>query len=138
MAFVSSCLLFFSLCLCYSQFFVRHMHPPTPEVRGLNLDSQTRCFHYHGPADIIAIKMKCCGIYYACKDCHDAFADHRLEPWPKSEWHTQAVLCGSCGSELTISAYLQSNSRCPRCRAAFNPCCCNHYHLYFAVPPESP
>jgi uncharacterized CHY-type Zn-finger protein len=30
-----------------------------PEVRGINLDPQTRCEHYHGPTDIIAIKMKC-------------------------------------------------------------------------------
>jgi uncharacterized CHY-type Zn-finger protein len=114
------------------------MLPSIPEVRGLDLDSQTRCFHYHGPADIIAIKMKCCGIYYACKDCHAAFASHPLEPWPQSEWHTEAVLCGSCRSELTISAYLQSNSRCPRCQAAFNPRCRSHYPLYFAVSPQSP
>src|SRR5215475_9988051 len=39
-------------------------------VRGINLDSQTRCAHYHGPTDIIAFKLKCCRQYYACKDCH--------------------------------------------------------------------
>jgi uncharacterized CHY-type Zn-finger protein len=107
-----------------------------PEVRGLNLDSQTRCLHYHSPLDIVAIKMKCCATYYACKDCHDALADHPIEPWPPSEWDTPAVLCGSCRAELTISNYLNSNSRCPHCQAAFNPRCRNHHHFYFAVSPH--
>jgi uncharacterized CHY-type Zn-finger protein len=108
--------------------------PPAPEVRGLNLDPQTRCLHYHGPTDIIAIKMKCCATYYACKDCHDALANHPLEPWPVSEWHTPAILCGACRAELTISDYLQCNSVCPACHAPFNPRCRNHHHFYFAAP----
>ena len=49
------------------------------EVRGVNLDAQTRCAHFHGSTDIIAIKMKCCGEYYACKDCHIALAGHQIE-----------------------------------------------------------
>jgi uncharacterized CHY-type Zn-finger protein len=105
----------------------------SPEVSGLHLDPQTRCLHYHGPTDIIAIKMRCCLAYYACKDCHDALANHSIEPWLPSEWHTQAILCGSCRIELTISAYLQSNSVCPNCQSAFNPRCRNHYHFYFAA-----
>jgi uncharacterized CHY-type Zn-finger protein len=109
-----------------------------PEVRGLNLDPQTRCLHYHSPLDIIAIKMKCCATYYACKDCHDALADHSIEPWPLSEWETPAILCGSCRAELTISNYLNSNSCCPYCQAAFNPRCRNHYHFYFVVSPHWP
>jgi uncharacterized CHY-type Zn-finger protein len=109
------------------------MPPTIPEVRGLSLDGQTRCLHHHGPTDIIAIKMKCCDTYYACKDCHDALANHPLEPWPQSEWNTQAILCGACRAELTISAYLQSNSRCLNCHAAFNPGCRNHHHFYFAT-----
>jgi uncharacterized CHY-type Zn-finger protein len=110
----------------------------TPEVHGLNLDPQTRCLHYHGPTDIIAIKMKCCATYYACKDCHAALAAHPLEPWPQSEWHTQAIVCGACRAQLTISAYLQSNSRCPHCHSSFNPACHNHHHFYFAAPqPDS-
>ena len=106
------------------------------EVRGLNVDSQSRCVHYHSPLDIVAIKMKCCGTYYACKDCHDALANHAIEPWLESEWDTPAILCGSCGAELTITGYLNSNSRCPYCQAAFNPGCRKHYHFYFAVPPH--
>ena len=49
-----------------------------PQVRGVELDAQTRCGHYHGSTDIIAIKMKCCGEYYACKDCHIELAGHSI------------------------------------------------------------
>jgi uncharacterized CHY-type Zn-finger protein len=107
-----------------------------PEVRGVNVDPQTRCEHYRGPTDIIAIKMKCCGVYYACKDCHIARADHALAAWPQSEWDQDAILCGTCGAELTIQQYMNSGSRCPACGAAFNPRCRNHYHFYFQGPHE--
>jgi uncharacterized CHY-type Zn-finger protein len=104
-----------------------------PEVRGINLDPQTRCEHYRGPTDIIALKMKCCGVYYACKDCHNALADHQIEVWPEQEWGQRAILCGACGVELTIHQYMKSESRCPGCLAQFNPGCRNHYHVYFEV-----
>lgn len=107
-----------------------------PEVLGIDLDTQTRCAHYHGPTDIIAIRMKCCGFYYACKDCHAELADHPIEVWLEIEWDQQAVLCGSCGAELTIQQYMQSESRCPNCDAQFNPGCRNHYHYYFGFPAE--
>ncbi|MEO6816944.1 MAG: CHY zinc finger protein [Edaphobacter sp.] len=107
------------------------MSMPRPEVRGVDLDAQTRCAHYRKPTDIIAIKMMCCGVYYACKDCHEALADHPIEVWRRSEWDQRAILCGDCGSELTIHEYMQSGYECPRCKAAFNPGCRNHYHLYF-------
>ena len=109
------------------------MSTDSPQVHGLDLDPQTRCRHYHGPTDIIAIKIKCCGLFYACKDCHIALADHPIAVWPQSEWHHDAILCGACRSTLSISAYLQSGSRCPSCRAPFNPTCRNHYHFYFAT-----
>jgi len=105
-----------------------------PCVRGVNLDSQTRCKHYHGPTDIVAIKMKCCDVYYACKDCHTALADHLIEVWSESEWDQVAVLCGACGTELSIHQYMESEFRCPVCRERFNPGCRNHYHFYFEVP----
>ena len=107
------------------------MSESRPNVNGVDLDSQTRCAHYNGPLDIIAIKMKCCGIYYACKDCHDELADHAIEVWPHEQWHQTAVLCGSCATELSVRAYLECSSRCPACRASFNPGCRNHYHFYF-------
>jgi uncharacterized CHY-type Zn-finger protein len=108
------------------------MNEKVPEARGVEVDEETRCIHYRKPVDIIAIKMKCCGEYYACKDCHEEMAGHAMEVWPKSEWDSKAVLCGACRSELTIAEYLGCDSRCPRCDAAFNPGCANHYHFYFA------
>ena len=102
-------------------------------VKGMDLDAQTRCAHYHKPEDVIAIKMKCCGEYYACKDCHDALADHPLQPWPREEWNQTAVLCGCCGTELTIAQYLECGNRCPACQAKFNPNCRNHYGYYFEI-----
>lgn len=104
-----------------------------PTVHGLELDPQTRCAHWHSALDIIALKMSCCGAYYACRDCHDALADHPAEVWPLDAFDTRAVLCGACGHELTIDEYLACGSQCPRCRAGFNPGCHKHRHLYFAV-----
>src|SRR5580692_791960 len=100
-------------------------------VYGIELDSQTRCAHYNSALDIIAIKMKCCGRYYACKDCHDALADHAIRVWPRREWDQAAVLCGACRTELSIRQYLECANRCPVCNAQFNPSCHNHYHFYF-------
>lgn len=109
------------------------MHASHPEVRGIDLDKNTRCVHYGTDRDIVAIKMKCCGVYYACKDCHEALADHSSEIWPKAEWDQPAVLCGACQKEMTIHQYMANDSTCPNCGAAFNPGCRNHYHFYFAV-----
>jgi uncharacterized CHY-type Zn-finger protein len=103
------------------------------DVRGIDLDSQTRCVHYNSQLDIIAIRVKCCGVYYACKDCHDALAGHVLEVWPRSEWNQPAVLCGACGVELSIRQYLDCGNVCPKCRTGFNPGCRNHYHYYFEM-----
>ena len=109
------------------------MRTPVQIVNGVALDPQTRCAHYHSPLDIIAIKMACCETYYACKDCHEELADHRLQVWPVKEWDTPAILCGACREELTIGQYLQSGSSCPNCSADFNPGCEKHHHFYFAA-----
>ena len=107
------------------------MDTTTPHIHGIGADGQTRCAHYRTAVDVIAIKMKCCGLYYACKDCHDALAHHAIETWPRSEWDTLAVMCGVCGTELSTRQYMNSNDRCPACDAKFNPACRNHYHFYF-------
>src|SRR5215469_4531207 len=101
------------------------------QVHGINIDSQTRCAHYHGPTDIVAIKMRCCAAYYACRDCHVELADHPIEVWPVAEWDEKAVLCGSCRTELSIHDYLTGEFRCVACGADFNPKCRNHHHYYF-------
>lgn len=106
--------------------------PIKPRVHGVNMDEQTRCAHYHTELDIIAFKLRCCGEYYACKDCHDALAHHALAQWRQDEYNTAAILCGACQTELTISTYLQSGSRCPSCGAGFNPRCSLHHGFYFA------
>ena len=101
-----------------------------PHVNGA-IDSQTRCRHYHGPTDVIAIKFKCCGTYYSCYYCHEEEAGHPPERWGSDERKEKAVLCGGCGTELTIEAYLGCGYRCPACGIAFNPRCEAHYPLYF-------
>lgn len=101
------------------------------DVKGIDVDDQTRCAHYHSSRDIIAIKMKCCGTYYACKDCHAALADHPPRVWPREEWDRLAVLCGKCRNELSIEQYLACEGRCPVCHAEFNPGCRKHHHFYF-------
>jgi uncharacterized CHY-type Zn-finger protein len=50
------------------------MEPIRLQIRGAEVDKETRCAHYCSPLDIIAIKMACCGVYYACKDCHELLA----------------------------------------------------------------
>ncbi|HLZ82973.1 MAG TPA: CHY zinc finger protein [Caulobacteraceae bacterium] len=102
-----------------------------PIVQGVALDAQTRCSHYHSTLDIIAIKMRCCGVYHACRECHDELADHPAEVWPKAEWDKAAVLCGACGAEMSVYDYLAGDNRCPACRSPFNPGCKSHHHLYF-------
>lgn len=77
--------------------------------------------------------MKCCGIYYACKDCHDALAGHAAQAWPCAEFDATAILCGACGSEMSVQAYLDCTDACPSCGAGFNPGCRTHRHFYFAI-----
>ena len=102
-------------------------------VRGVGVDAQTRCAHYASALDIVAIQMKCCGTYYACKDCHEALADHAIGVWPKYEKDEQAVMCGACGAEMTIRMYLECGYLCPACRAPFNPNCREHHRHYFEI-----
>jgi len=102
-----------------------------PPVRGLDLDPQTRCAHWHSALDIVALKLRCCGAYYACRDCHDALAGHPAQVWPRADWDAPAVLCGGCGAEMSVAQYLACDDRCPACAAPFNPGCKLHRHLYF-------
>jgi uncharacterized CHY-type Zn-finger protein len=100
-------------------------------VYGSTLDDQTRCAHYHGDLDIIAIRFKCCGRWFPCRECHDETDDHTVETWPELEFNKAAVLCGSCGRKLTVNEYLACSYRCPACGSGFNPGCGRHLDLYF-------
>ena len=103
------------------------------KIFGKPMDDQTRCVHYNTVNDIIAIKFKCCEQYYPCYSCHEETANHKAQRWPQNQWDVKAILCGNCRSELSITEYMNSNNRCPRCNAYFNPNCSNHYHLYFQM-----
>ena len=102
-------------------------------VRGA-VDLETRCRHWRGQRDIIAIRFCCCDGWYPCYECHAALADHPASVWPVSALDKRAVLCGACGAQLTIAQYVESGAACLECAAAFNPGCKNHYHLYFELP----
>ena len=100
-------------------------------IKGIQVDEQTRCVHYHSLLDIIAIKFKCCNEYYPCYYCHQQQAGHPAIVWRKDEFNTKAILCGSCKNEMSIAEYKECNYICPFCNAAFNPHCFKHNHLYF-------
>lgn len=101
-------------------------------VHGLDVDGETRCRHYDGPRDVVAIRFRCCGRYYPCFRCHEAVADHAPSVWPAASFDRRAVLCGDCGTELRIADYLGVTA-CPECATGFNPGCRDHYDRYFAV-----
>lgn len=105
-----------------------------PRVLGAAVDDQTRCAHYRGETDIVAMRFKCCGHYYPCFACHEEAAGHPAERWDASDIDRPAVLCGACRTELRIADYL-GTSECPACAARFNPGCRLHHHLYFAFDP---
>jgi uncharacterized CHY-type Zn-finger protein len=100
-------------------------------VIGMNVDEETRCAHYHGERDIIAIKFKCCGDWFPCHQCHAELAGHAPVVWPRKEFDMAAVLCGACGHQLTVREYLDCESFCPHCRRQFNPGCAAHRDFYF-------
>lgn len=104
-------------------------------LRGVAVDLETRCAHYDDHHDRIAIRFACCGVYYPCFRCHEELADHEAERIPRSAFDEAGVLCGGCGTALSVLAYLDSRDVCPRCGAAFNPGCRRHHGQYF--DPES-
>lgn len=102
------------------------------DVRGVDVDAETRCAHYADDHDVVALAFPCCDGFYPCYRCHDAVADHDREVWPASERDARAVLCGACGETLAIAAYVDGDHACPHCGHAFNPGCAGHYDRYFA------
>jgi len=101
-------------------------------LRGVQMDEQTRCAHYHQLNDVIALKHVCCDTYYPCHLCHAELADHPAQLWPADKFDQPAVLCGVCRCELSIDEYRASSS-CPHCQALFNPGCKLHENLYFEL-----
>ncbi|CBT76921.1 MULTISPECIES: CHY zinc finger protein [Glutamicibacter] len=105
-------------------------HPAA--LRGVRMDGQTRCAHYHSLFDVIALKHDCCATFYPCHLCHAELADHQAEPWPADRFDEPAVLCGVCSTQLSPAEYLETSS-CPNCQALFNPGCKLHLDLYFEM-----
>lgn len=102
-------------------------------VRGVRLEPETQCAHYHSERDVVAIRLKCCEAYYACLHCHEEMAGHIAVAWGKDKRETRAVLCGKCRQTLSITEYLGCGNLCPFCGAAFNPGCGRHYPAYFEM-----
>jgi len=102
-------------------------------VYGVGVDDATRCAHYDTDRDVVAIRFACCDRYYPCHACHDAIADHDPEPVPREAFGDPAVLCGACGTTLSVATYLDAEHACPACEHAFNPGCAKHADLYFDV-----
>lgn len=105
-----------------------------PQVRGAVVDEETRCIHYSGPLDVIAIEFACCREFYPCHLCHAEAAGHPALLWPASAGGEEAVLCGVCATRLSIDDYAEAEA-CPACGARFNPGCKLHWNLYFSGAP---
>ncbi len=102
-------------------------------VKGSVVDNETRCKHYQTERDRIAIKFFCCQTYFPCFLCHEEDGCGDVKVWPQDQFHHRAILCGACGTELTVHEYVQGENKCPNCRASFNPNCHLHENLYFDV-----
>ncbi|MGX7775790.1 CHY zinc finger protein [Streptococcus pluranimalium] len=96
--------------------------------KGIDIDENSRCRHYHTEQDIVALKCADCQPYYACYKCHDVLEDHTFKATSSDEPYP--VICGACQSYLTFSAYKRGS--CPQCDAVFNPNCQLHDHIYFS------
>ncbi|BAP72907.1 helper of Tim protein 13 [Kluyveromyces marxianus] len=104
--------------------------PPAPTIHGKLVDKQSRCEHWHGPLDVIALKLKCCNKYYACYECHNELESHPISKYNIAEPHVNLIVCGVCNHEMSFDSYA-SELKCPRCSAPFNPGCKLHYDMYF-------
>ncbi|MDW3648542.1 MAG: CHY zinc finger protein [Bacteroidia bacterium] len=101
-------------------------------VQGLELDSQSRCVHWNSELDIVALRMPEDEAFYACYECYEAI-HHTLPPrWKKEDFEeAKSILCGQCGTVMSVRTYLDSKNHCPSCKSSFNPGCAKHYHFYF-------
>ncbi|GAA1147495.1 CHY zinc finger protein [Nesterenkonia lutea] len=103
-----------------------------PLVRGAVLDDQTRCRHYAGPLDVVAIRFFCCDRWYPCLRCHQEAEAHLIRRWAPGRRAELALLCGVCRRRFSIAEYLLAD-RCAHCGAGFNPGCAAHHQFYFEI-----
>lgn len=101
-------------------------------VRGVEVDAESRCAHWRSAVDVVAMRFRCCGEYYGCHICHEAVAGHAAQRWETVRDADEMVaMCGVCGGEFTLAAYLTTSDRCPACGTGWNPGCVKHRDLYF-------
>lgn len=100
-------------------------------LRGVGVDGETRCAHYDGDRDVVAIRFPCCGVYYPCYRCHAEATNHDPEVLPSAAFDEPGILCGRCRTTHAVSTYLAGDDACPDCAAAFNPNCRDHHYRYF-------
>lgn len=107
-----------------------------PRVLGAVVDAQTRCEHYRGERDVVALRFACCGEFFPCFECHEQSAGHPAERWTAADLAERAVLCGVCAHRLSVDEYLRlgEDPACPACEARFNPGCRLHHERYFDFP----
>ena len=105
------------------------------QIYGKLVDKESRCEHWHGPLDVIALRFKCCNRYYACYECHQELVPHVTERYNINDETVPLVICGVCKLEMSFAAYGDS-LQCPNCRSQFNPGCKLHYDMYFMKDDE--
>lgn len=110
------------------------------KIKGKIVDSETRCEHWNGVNDIIALKLKCCPeYYYPCIQCHNELTTHPVQKFDLTvNSDIKCIMCGHCGKELTFKEYLSFSNplSCPCCKHPFNENCRLHYHYYFENIPS--
>ncbi|RLV91211.1 Helper of Tim protein 13 [Spathaspora sp. JA1] len=107
---------------------------PSITLQGQLTDKHTRCIHYHSKLDIIALKFKCCQIYYPCFKCHQELTNHKVSRYNSNDLATvKVILCGECFHELSFDEYKNNNMKCVYCHNNFNPGCSLHLDLYFDI-----
>ncbi|PRZ12326.1 putative CHY-type Zn-finger protein [Nesterenkonia sandarakina] len=107
-------------------------HMDEVQIRGAVVDEQTRCRHYAGPLDVVAIRFFCCDRWYPCLQCHREAEAHPISRWPQARREELALLCGVCRERFSIAEYLLAQA-CAHCGAGFNPGCATHHRFYFEL-----
>ncbi|KAH3900132.1 Hot13p SCDLUD_003100 [Saccharomycodes ludwigii] len=101
-------------------------------ISGKLVDEKSRCIHWHGDLDIIALKFKCCpNTYYSCYTCHQELCNHKVEKYNRLDNKVNLIICGNCRKEFTFQEYVTSDYKCLNCKQKFNPGCKLHYDMYF-------
>ncbi|WP_438835700.1 CHY zinc finger protein [Streptococcus pluranimalium] len=59
--------------------------------KGIVIDDNSRCQHYHSSQNIVALKYADCHSYYACYKCHGAMESHSFKATSADE--VKPVIC---------------------------------------------